>query len=159
MSVMREHIPAVPPAAVPSAAVQATVPLPPMSTQAVADVRTFEAAALQLPQVDITTEHAFHAGMYARTIMIPAGVVLTGAEITIPTILIISGDVLVYGDDGPARLSGYHVTLGQAGRKQVFMAVSDTWLTMLFPTTASTVDAAEREFTDEYEKLVTRRGA
>lgn len=135
------------------------MPLPPMSAAAVADVRGFEAAILQMPQVDIATEHAFHAGMYARTIMIPAGVVLTGAEIKIPTILIICGDVLAYGDGGPERISGYHVALGQAGRKQAFMALADTWLTMLFPTAATDADAAEREFTDEHEMLFSRKGA
>lgn len=135
----------------------ATLPLPAMSAAAVAAVRDFESAMLRLPQVDIATEHSFHAGMYARTIMIPAGVALTGAEIKLPTLLIICGDVLVYGDGGPTRMTGYHVTLGQAGRKQAFFAMSDTHLTMIFPTTATTADAAEREFTDEYEKLISRK--
>lgn len=69
-------------------------PLPPMSADSVAVVREFEDAALQLPQVKINTEHALHAGMYARTIMIPAGIVITGVQIKIPTILIVNGDAL-----------------------------------------------------------------
>lgn len=129
------------------------VPLPAMSSASVEAVRRLEGAALELPQVGISTEHALHGGMYARTIMIPAGVVLTGAEIKIPTILIISGDALVYGDAGLVRFCGYHVTLGEVGRKQAFLALEDTYLTMLFPTTATCVDAAEREFTDEYDLL------
>lgn len=133
--------------------------LPNMSAASVAMVRRFEAEALKLPQVAIATEHTLHAGMYARTIMIPAGVVLTGAEIKIPTLLVINGDVLIYGDDGPVHFSGHHVLLGQAGRKQAFFALHDTHLTMLFPSTADTVDEAEREFTDEYEMLLSRKGA
>ena len=120
-------------------------------------MRELERAALVLPQTPIPTEHVFHAGMYARTIRIPAGVMLTGALIKIPTILIVSGDVLIYGKDGPQRCAGYHVALGQCGRKQAFYAIQDTYLTMLFPTGATTVDAAEREFTDEYEKLFSRK--
>lgn len=133
------------------------VPLPPMSLGAVAAVRRLEEATLKLPQVEIHTNHVLHAGMYARTIVIPSGVVLTGAEIKISTVLIINGDTLVYGEDGPVRFIGYHVTLGAVGRKQAFYALADTHLTMLFPTTAKTVEEAEMEFTDEYEKLMSRR--
>jgi hypothetical protein len=129
-----------------------------MGQGGVEKIRQWETAASGLPQVGIPTDHVFHAGMYARTIMIPAGVVLTGAQIKIPTILIISGDTLVYGEDGPVRYTGYHVAIGQAGRKQAFCALRDTYLTMLFPTEAADVDAAEREFTDEYEMLFSRKG-
>jgi hypothetical protein len=134
-----------------------TTNLPVMGQSEVDSVRELETAAMRLPQVHIPTDHVFHAGMYARTIKIPAGVALTGAQIKIPTILIISGDTLVYGENGATRFTGYHVALGQCGRKQAFYALQDTWLTMLFPTGATTVDAAEREFTDEYEKLFSRK--
>lgn len=90
--------------------------------------------------------------------MIPAGVALTGAQIKIPTILIISGDTLIYGENGATRYTGYHVALGQCGRKQAFYALQDTYLTMFFPTDATTVDEAEKAFTDEYEKLLSRKG-
>ena len=134
-----------------------TTNLPVMGQSEVDSVRELETAAMRLPQVHIPTDHVFHAGMYARTIKIPAGVALTGAQIKIPTILIISGDTLVYGENGATRYTGYHVALGQRGRKQAFYALQDTYLTMLFPTDATTVDAAEREFTDEYEKLFSRK--
>lgn len=134
-----------------------TTNLPVMGQSEVDSVRELETAAMRLPQVHIPTDHVFHAGMYARTIKIPAGVALTGAQIKIPTILIISGDTLVYGKNGATRYTGYHVALGQRGRKQAFYALQDTWLTMLFPTGATTVDEAEREFTDEYEKLFSRK--
>lgn len=134
-----------------------TAVLPVMGESGVARVRRLESVSLLLPQVNIPTDHVFHAGMYARTIKIPAGVVLTGAEIKIPTILIISGDTLVYGENGPTRYTGYHVALGQSGRKQAFYALQDTYLTMLFPTDVTTADAAERQFTDEYEKLFSRK--
>ncbi|MDR1360681.1 MAG: hypothetical protein LBJ82_06855 [Deltaproteobacteria bacterium] len=134
-----------------------TAHLPLMGPGEIEKVLRLEAAALALPQVAIPTDHVFQAGMYARTIMLPAGALLTGALIKIPTILIISGDVLIYGENGPERFSGYHVALGRAGRKQAFYALRDTYLTMLFPTEATTVDQAERQFTDEYEKLFSRK--
>lgn len=128
-----------------------------MGQNGINKVRQLESVALELPQVHIPTDHVFHAGMYARTIKIPAGVVLTGAQIKIPTILIISGDTLVCGEDGATRYTGYHVALGQCWRKQAFYALQDTYFTMLFPTDAATVDEAERQFTDEYEKLFSRK--
>ena len=134
-----------------------TTNLPVMGQNEVDGVRQLESAAMLLPQVHIPADHVFHAGMYARTIKIPAGVALTGAQIKIPTILIISGDTLIYGENGATRYTGYHVALGKCGRKQAFYALQDTYLTMLFPTDATTVDAAEREFTDEYEKLFSRK--
>ncbi|MDR1684877.1 MAG: hypothetical protein LBR82_00270 [Desulfovibrio sp.] len=131
--------------------------LPFLGDDAVDAVRRLENASLERPQVDIPTDHVFHAGMYARTIMIPKGTVLTGALIKIPTILIISGDTLIYGEYGIFRYTGYCVAVGEAGRKQAFHALADTYLTMLFPTDVKTVDEAERQFTDEYEKLFARR--
>ena len=134
-----------------------TTNLPAMGQNEVDGVRQLENAAMLLPQVHIPTDHAFHAGMYARTIKIPAGVALTGAQIKIPTILIISGDTLIYGENGATRYTGYHVALGKSGRKQAFYALQDTYLTMLFPTDATTVEAAERAFTDEHDKLLSRK--
>ena len=134
-----------------------TTHLPVMGRSEVDRVRQLEKEAFDLPQVYIPTDHVFHAGMYARTIKIPAGVMLTGAQIKIPTILIISGDTLIYGENGSRRYAEYHVALGRSGRKQAFYALKDTYLTMLFPTGATTVDEAERKFTDEYEKLFSRK--
>lgn len=131
--------------------------LPTMSADTVSKVREMESAALQMPQVDIHTEHTIHAGVYARTIMVPAGVSITGAEIKIPTILIIAGDALLYGDDGQVRVSGYHVMHGKEGRKQAIVALVDTYLTMIFATPAHSVEDVETEFTDEYCLLGSRK--
>lgn len=128
-----------------------------MAPTAIDAVCRMEEESAKLPQVPIATQHAFHAGLYARTIIIPAGVVLTGALIKIPTLLILSGDAIVHTEDGPVRFTGYHVLRGAAGRKQAFVAVADTALTMLFASAATTVEEAEAEFTDETSKLLSRR--
>ncbi len=132
-------------------------PISAMAADTVEAVARLEAEVLKLPQVDIETHHAFHAGMYARTIKVPAGVLLTGALIKIPTVLVISGDAVVYTSEGPVEIVGYHVMLGSAGRKQAFVARADTWLTMIFPTTVTTVPEAERQFTNDYDRLFSRR--
>ena len=128
-----------------------------MPQSAITDVIALEDEVLKLPQVDIKTQHSFHAGMYARTIMIPAGVILTGSLIKIATILVINGDAIVYTADGPVHISGYNVMLCSEGRKQAFLAHEDTFLTMIFPSSATTVEEAEFEFTDEAHRLSSRR--
>lgn len=130
----------------------------PMSQEAIEKVRRVETAARKLEQVPIETDHVFHAGVYARTVMIPAGVLITGTLIKIATLLIVSGDATVFIGDGAVRLTGYSVVPAAAGRKQVFYAHTDVYLTMVFPTDAKDVDAAEREFTDEIDLLMSRKG-
>lgn len=128
--------------------------LPAMTIEDVSKVSRLESQMRELEQVPIHTTHHFHGGMYARTIRIPKGVVLTGALIRIPTLLIVSGHVTVYAGGEPFDLNGYHVLPGSAGRKQVFIAHEDTDLTMVFPTSARTVEEAEAEFTDEVNLLM-----
>lgn len=130
-----------------------------MNQDDVARVGLLQDYMLQLPQVEIETTHHLHAGLYARTIRIPAGVVITGALICIPTLLILSGHATVFIGGESVELVGYHVLPGQAGRKQVFRAHADTDLTMLFATQASTVEEAEAEFTHETDSLASRRRA
>lgn len=134
-----------------------TAALPAMSAEDVARVCALEAEAAKLPQIEIETSHLIHAGMYARTIMIPANGMITGALIKRATTLIVSGETTVFVGGQTMHLSGYHVVPGSAGRKQVFFAHTDTWLTMIFPTEAETVEDAEADFTDETDKLITRR--
>lgn len=133
--------------------------LPAMNNDEVDKVRGLESHLAQMPQVSIATQHHFHAGLYARTIRIPAGVMLTGALIRIPTLLIVSGHVTVFIGGEARELVGYHVLPGQAGRKQAFLAHADTDLTMTFATQAKTVQKAEEEFTTETDLLLSRQQA
>ena len=132
--------------------------IPAMRNEAIDKVRKFEAVAMQAPQVEIRTDHVIHGGMYARTIRIPAGVVLTGALIKIATLLIVSGRANVFVGDGSIELAGYHVIPASAGRKQAFVAIEDTDLTMVFPSQSKSVEEAEAEFTDEAALLFSRSG-
>jgi hypothetical protein len=131
--------------------------LPPASPELLSAVRAAEAVWLKLPQVSLTTEHLFHAGMYARTIRIKADHLLTGVLIKRATILVISGSVLMLTDSEWVRFDGYNVVAGSAGRKPMFAVLSDSEFTMLFPTDAKTVEEAQAEFTDEADQLLSIR--
>lgn len=131
--------------------------LPAMAPAAIEKVRAVEAMALEMEQIPLYTQHVLHAGMYARTIHLPEGTMITGALIKIATTLVLSGEARAYIGDEILHLTGHNVLPGSAGRKQAFVAMSAVSMTMLFPTQAKTVDEAEREFTDEYEALASRR--
>lgn len=130
--------------------------IPAMSSDAIAKVNCLAEISRQCPQEKIETHHAIHGGMYARTISIKAGVMLTGAYIKVPTMLVINGDVTVFADNESFRLTGFHAIPASAGRKQAFIAHEDTAMTMLFATKATTVADAENEFTDEADTLMSR---
>jgi GNAT superfamily N-acetyltransferase len=130
----------------------------PMTAAAVDKVRALERQNAQLEQVPIATAHLIHAGLYARSIMLPAGVVLTGALIKRATVLILDGDVTLNMGETVIRLSGYYVVPASAHRKQVFLAHADTHMTMLFPTIAKDVRTVEGELTDEADLLFSRNG-
>lgn len=129
----------------------------PMSQATLDKVRSLEAHVGSLPQIAIPTDHVFHAGVYARTVMVPAGAVITGVLVKIPTILIVNGDAVVHVEGGPIELHGYHVLEASAGRKQALAAITDTHLTMIFASNARDADTAEREFTDEIDMLMSRK--
>lgn len=128
-----------------------------MSDGAIAQVFKLEDCLKRLPQTAIETQHDFHAGMYARSICIPAGTMITGALIKIPTMLIMVGNGIVYIGSEAIEFAGYRVVAAEANRKQAFIAKSDVYLTMIFPTSAITVDEAEREFTDQFAELLSRK--
>lgn len=107
-------------------------------------------------QVDIPTHHVLHAGMYARTITMPPGVVLMGALVKIPTIVTVVGSAKVFVGEW-VDVRGYQVLPARAGRKQIFVSMSALIVTMTFPTSAQTVEEAEREFTDDAEMLLSRK--
>ena len=63
-----------------------------------------EGALLQFPQVDMPVQHEFCAGLYARTMHIPAGTVLTGAVHREESFFLVrKGDLMVSAGDGTAR--------------------------------------------------------
>jgi hypothetical protein len=128
----------------------------PMSALAIEKVRAVQSAIMKCPPVDMPVHHTLHGGVYSRSLRIPAGVMIVGALIRVPTTLIISGRVTVWANDQTMEVDGYTVLAGSVGRKQVFVAHEDTDMTMCFATQAKTVDEAEREFTEEWELLASR---
>jgi hypothetical protein len=131
--------------------------IPAMSDEDVLQVRQLEEEVLKLPQTEITTIHSLHGGVYTRTIFVPAGVVMTGVLITIPTTLIVSGNATVYVGGVAINIEGYKVFPASANRRQALVTNSNTWFTLIFPTDAQTVVEAEEQFTNEAHLLGSRK--
>lgn len=127
-----------------------------MQQEAIDKIRAVEAKMKELPQIDIATKHLIHAGIYSRTVVIPGGAAITGVLVKRSTILNITGDVIVYTGGEPIHFLGNNVVACSPNRKQAFMALDETTLTMSFATDAKTVEEAEAEFTDETDLLVSR---
>lgn len=131
--------------------------LSPMPPKALAEMRRLEAIVATCPQIHLKVSQKLYAGMYYRTLFVPKGCIAFGSLQKIPTLLIASGSFLLTSGSQVYRVDGYRVMEGAPGRKQLVRALEDSVFTMIFPTTARTVEEAEEEFTDEFENLQTRK--
>lgn len=130
--------------------------LPPTCPQLLDRIAVVQDVLLSAEQIAIRTEHVLHGGMYARTIRLEPGVIVSGTLVKVPTLLIVDGPCSVLVNDGWADVDGYHVLPGSAGRKQICVTRGPVVFTMIFATKARTVAEAEAEFTDEAELLMSR---
>lgn len=128
--------------------------LAPSSLAGIEKVRRLGEVLKALPQIPFITEHLLHAGMYTRTVRLPPDTVCAAVLIKLPTVLIIQGACRVYSDDELIEVTGYSVLPGSAGRKIAFVTHADVAMSMIFPSTAATVDEAQKQFTDEHTLLV-----
>ena len=127
--------------------------------QAITAVKRLEEAILQTPQVDLETQHCLSGGMYARTITIKAGTVLTGATHKTDHVNIVSGDISVTTDEGVKRFTGYHVLPTKAGSKRAGYAHADTMWTTICKTDLVCIEDIEDELVEESANLQTRANA
>lgn len=131
--------------------------LPSCSAEDLAETMRMREVVAKMPQCDFPTEHFFHGGMYVRTVRMPPSSILCGAVIKVPTLVSVSGNCIVKVGGKAREIVGYAVLRGAPGRSQIFIARDETYITMSFPSKAKTLDEAEKEFTDEYEQLISRR--
>lgn len=122
-------------------------------------VRALERELALFPQVDLSTTHLVHGGMYARTIFIPAGVALTGALTEMDNICVMYGDITVTTDEGTQRLTGFNVLPAKLGAKRAGVTHADTWWTTIIPTELADIASIEEAMTTEADRLQTRNPA
>ena len=109
----------------------------PMSHVLVQEVRTgtepiyrLEAELLKLPQVDMPIDHAFCAGLYARTMHIPAGTVLTGAIHREESFFLVrKGSLIVSTDNGSCTIGPGDMSVSKIGTKRAGITLTDVEVT------------------------------
>lgn len=111
--------------------------------------RALETFLKQLPQVYLEPEEILHAGCYVRTVRVPKGIILTGALIKAPTVLIVSGKMRMTVGNEVKVVDGYEIFQGAKGRKTVFESLEDAVITMFFATDAPDFKSALGEVVDE----------
>jgi len=84
-----------------------------------------EAELLKLPQVDMPVDHDFCNGLYARTMHIPAGTVLTGAIHKEESVFLVrKGELLVSPENGPRTLKPGDMSVSKIGTKRAGIALT-----------------------------------
>ena len=122
-----------------------------MSELALKDkILALEDQIAKMPQIEGKVDHLFVDGLYARTLYIPAGAVLTGKVHKRDHInFLMKGTIRVMTDDGMKLLEAPQIISSKKGIKRAGFAITDTEWTTVHATTATDVDSAEDEIVEE----------
>lgn len=103
-----------------------------------------ENALLEMPQVDLPLCHDFCSGVYARTLIIPAGVCLTGAIHKDESFFVVrSGVLIITTDEGAQQVGPGFMSVTRPHSKRAGLAVTDVVCTTFHanPTSEKDPDA------------------
>jgi hypothetical protein len=113
----------------------------------IAKVAFLEREMLKHPQVSIRTKHYFSDGIYAREVLIPAGVMVTGKLHKYRQLNIVSqGDISVLLADGVKRIRAPYTVVSPSGTKRIAFAHADTVWTTILQTDSTDLDEIEDHF-------------
>lgn len=103
-----------------------------------------------MPQIEGKVDHLFSDGLYARTLYIPAGAVLTGKVHKRDHInFLMKGTIRVMTDEGMKLLEAPQIISSKKGIKRAGFAITDTEWTTVHATTATDVATVEDEIAEE----------
>lgn len=112
-----------------------------------------ELADLDTGGTGIEIHEMLHAGCYVRTAFIPAGRVFVSAQILVPTVLIVCGDIYLTDTERTVRIQGYEVLTGARMRQGIVRTLKDTYMTAFFATDAKTCAEAEASAVADVSRL------
>jgi hypothetical protein len=93
-------------------------------------IYALETELLKLPQIDTPVDHDFCHGLYARTMHIPAGTILTGAIHREESFFLVrKGELIVSTDNGPRTLKAGDMSVSNIGTKRAGIALTDVEVT------------------------------
>jgi hypothetical protein len=110
----------------------------------------------QSPQVHLDVAHHFSKGVYARQILMPKGLIITGQVHKTEHLCIMNGDIDIADENGNFRYTGYHVFNSKPGIKRILATHEDTSFTTIHITEETDLDKLEKalvvETYKEYEQ-------
>lgn len=90
----------------------------------------WEETARKLPQAECPITNDFCHGLYARTMDIPAGTLLTGAIHKDESFFVVrAGEIILTTPDGPVRVGPGYMGITKAGSKRAGLALTDVVFT------------------------------
>lgn len=111
-------------------------------------VERLESTLESSPQVECPLEHRFAPGVYMREMLVPAGVVATGAVHKTEHLTIVVGHCLLTTDEGVQEFSGYSSFVSKPGTKRAIYAIQDTVVTTVHPTEETDLDKLVETLTE-----------
>jgi hypothetical protein len=111
---------------------------------------------LTQPQVELPLTHDFVDGVYARTMFIPKGTILTGAVHSKDCLSVIrTGELLIATENGSVHVKTGDMLPSKAGTKRAGIALEDTYITgfMANPTNETDLDVIWEIYTLPNEAL------
>lgn len=104
----------------------------------------------QCPQVETPLHHLFVDGMYARTMLIPEGTIVTGRRHKKEHInIIVKGSAKVYTGEEAQLITAPCIFVSKAGVRKAVFAVEDVIWTTIHTTELTDSDEAFEELTEK----------
>lgn len=95
----------------------------------------------EMPQADTVTDHHFCESLYARTLTIPAGTILTGAIHKSESFFVVrAGLLLVTPDNMNDPVGPGFMSVTRAGDKRAIVALTDSVITTIHPNPENVTD-------------------
>lgn len=89
-------------------------------------INRLQAEMVQMPQVELKTDHYFSGGMYCRKVFRPAGTLIVGKIHREDHIfLCASGQIMAWTESGMKTLYAGDIVESKAGTKRVTLALTD----------------------------------
>lgn len=116
------------------------------------EVEDIQTTLAKFEQYEPITDHYFHAGMYCRKVFRVAGALVVGKIHKKDHFYVcVSGQLIVWNENGATLLNPGDVILSKAGSKRVVYAVKDSIGMTMHICSASTVEEAERMLVEDDE--------
>ena len=111
-----------------------------------AQIQALQDEMVQMPQVELQTEHYFSEGMYCRKVWRPAGTIIVGkVHKKDHFFMCLSGEIIAWTEKGMKTLNAGDIIESKPGTKRVTMALTDAIGVTVHRTDKQDLDEIESE--------------